>query len=262
MAEQPDSQVIIGDPSLQRVVARGATLTLGASSDLVAQARTLGARQSELAPVAAPALAATVRSRPAERRALGADPGDTVVLTVTRLAPQKNLGLLLDIAAAVRDRVDLRFVVVGDGPLRAELDHRVVTEGLRVAFHGSVDHVSDLLAAADLALLTSTWEARALVAQEALLAGLPLVSTRVGGIEELVGDAAVLVSPDDVAGISAGVADLAADPVRRAELRAAGLRRAAGWPDEDQVARDLAARYARLVAGATAGHSTEGRRAT
>lgn len=241
---------------LQRVVARGATLTLGASSDLVGQARTFGARQAELAPVAAPALTAPVRSRAAERRALGADPGDTVVLTVTRLAPQKNLGLLLDIAAAVQDRVDLRFVVVGDGPLRAQLDHRVVTEGLRVAFHGSVDQVADLLAAADLALLTSTWEARALVAQEALLAGLPLVCPRIGGLPELVGDAAALFEPGDVAGAVRELVALADDPERRAALGAAGQRRAATWPDEDEVVDALLASYRQML---DRGHSTGSR---
>ena len=60
--------------------------------------------------------------------------------------------------------------------------------------------MASALRAADIVLLTSTWEAPALVAQEALLAGVPLVSTRVGGIAELVGQAAVLVEPGDVAG--------------------------------------------------------------
>lgn len=241
---------------LQLVVARGATLTLGASSDLVAQARALGARRAELAPVAAPALAAPTRSRAAHRRALGVEPGDTVVLTVTRLAPQKNLGLLLDIAAAVRDRVDLRFVVVGDGPLRAELEQRVVAEGLRVAFLGAVDQVSDLLAAADLALLTSTWEARALVAQEALLAGLPLLCPRVGGLPELVGDAAVLFESGDVAGAARALLSLADDPDRRTALSAAGRRQAATWPDEDDVADALLVSYRRVLAEQPGAHST------
>ena len=89
--------------------------------------------------------------------------------------------------------------MVGDGPLqRAELAARVAPERLRASrCSGRQDDVASLLGAADLALLTSTWEARALVAQEALLAGVPLVSTRVGGIPELVGDAAVLVDLDD-----------------------------------------------------------------
>jgi glycosyltransferase involved in cell wall biosynthesis len=248
--------------ALQGLVARGADLTLGASGDLVAAALAAGARNAELGPVAAPRLAPPAVPRERYRAELGLDEHAVLVVTLGRLAPQKNLGLVLDVAARLVDRPGLSFVLAGGGPLHDELAARIRRDGSRVRLIGAVDDVASLLAAADLMLLASTWEARALVAQEALLAGLPLVSTRVGGIEELVGDAAVLVSPDDVAGLAAAVADLAADPVRRAELRAAGLRRAAGWPDEDQVARDLAARYARLVAGATAGHSTEGRRAT
>ena len=84
-------------------------------------------------------------------------------------------------------------MIVGEGPERPALERRIADDGLAVRLLGHRDELGSLLAAADLALLTSTWEARALVAQEALLAGLPLISTRVGGIEELVGDAAVLV---------------------------------------------------------------------
>ena len=90
---------------LQRLVARGATLTLGASSDLVTEAERLGARAARLAPVAPPPVpAADPRDRAATRAELGVGPDDTLVLTVARLAPQKNLGLVLDIAAGVRDR--------------------------------------------------------------------------------------------------------------------------------------------------------------
>ena len=84
---------------------------------------------------------------------------------------------------------------------------------------GRSDDIGSLLAAADLALLTSTWEARALVAQEALLAGVPLVSTRVGGIEELVGSAAVLVPPGDVEEAARQIVALADNPDERRRLR-------------------------------------------
>lgn len=253
---------------LQQLVARGADLTLGASSDLVARARTCGARHAELGSVAAPGLPAAAVGRAAQRTLLGLDDADLLVLTLGRLAPQKNLGLVLDVAASLRADPRLRFVVAGDGPLRAGLTARVGRDGSRVRFLGAVDDVASLLGAADVMLLTSTWEARALVAQEALLAGLPLVSTRVGGIEELVGNAAVLVEPGDAAAATAALAALRDDPPRAAALAAAGRHRAASWPDEDAVARDLAACYARLVRdraagrGGTspgpAGHSTVG----
>lgn len=228
---------------LQAAVARAADLTLGASSDLVAEALRLGARQARLGPVAAPTLPSPSALRTVLRQQCGWRPDEVVVLTVGRLAPQKNLAMVLDIAAAVRDRSGLRFVVVGEGPERDGLQRRIVSERLPVVLLGRQDRVSDLLAAADLALLTSTWEARALVAQEALLAGLPLVATRVGGIPELVGDAAVLVELPDVAAAARAIVGLAGDPVERALLARAGLVRGATWPDEDQVAADVLAAY-------------------
>ena len=83
--------------------------------------------------------------------------------------------------------------------------------------------VADLLAAADLAVVTSDWEARQLFAQEALRAGVPLVATAVGGLPELVGDAAVLVPPGDVDALDAAVRRLLDDPhgARGATPRAA-----------------------------------------
>ncbi len=234
---------------LQRLVARTADVVLAASSDLLATALARGAREAALAPVAAPALAAARVGRDERRAGLGLAEGAVLVLTVTRLAPQKNLDLLLDVAARTRDRDDLAYVLVGSGPLHDALAGRVADEGLRVSLVGGSDDVASWLAAADLALLPSRWEARALVAQEALLAGLPLVATRVGGVPELVGEAAVLVDPDDAAGAAAAVVALADDPGARRALADAGLRRAATWPDEDDVADDLVRVYRHVLAG-------------
>jgi glycosyltransferase involved in cell wall biosynthesis len=116
-----------------------------------------------------------------------------------------------------------------------------------VTLLGRRDDIADLLDAADLALLTSTWEARALVAQEALLSGLPLVSTRVGGIEELVGDAAWLIGLGDVGAGVRAVSTLAADPQLRRRLAQRGLERAGSWPDEDAVAEDVLAAYREVL---------------
>ena len=232
---------------LQRLVARGADLTLGASEDLVAEAQRLGARRAQLLPVAAPPVPVARMSRAAARTALGVSPKQILVLTVARLAPQKNLGLVLDIAAALADRDDLRFAVAGDGPERAALAGRIAAQHLPVTLLGHRDDLGSLLAAADLALLTSTWEARALVAQEGLLAGLPLVSAAVGGVPGLVGDAAVLFPPGDSAAAANAVRQLADDPAERARLSAAGRQRAATWPSEDDVVEALLAAYTHLT---------------
>ncbi|MFL6065790.1 MAG: glycosyltransferase family 4 protein [Friedmanniella sp.] len=243
---------------LQSVVARGADLTLGASEDLVRAARAHGARRARIAPVAAPRLPAPVVPRQQYRAALGLPADALVVVTVGRLAPQKNLAMVLDVAAAVRDHPRLHFVLAGEGPLRDELTERIRVDGSRVRLLGAVADMASLLAAADVMLLTSFWEARALVAQEALLAGVPLVSTRVGGIEELVGEAAVLVEVGDVPAVVAALEEAADHPERWAERREAGRRRARSWPDEDEVARDLAATYTELSRGAAGRSTTRG----
>ena len=232
---------------LQRVVARGSDLTLGASSDLVAEAERLGARCAVLAPVAAPALPPPRQSPSALRAALGAGPADVVVLSVTRLAPQKNLDLLLDLAATFPALPALRFVVVGEGPLRAQLAARIRRERLPVALPGASDDVASFYAAADVVLLTSAWEARSLVAQEALLAGVPLVATRVGGTAELVGEAALLFDPADPAEGRRALEQLAADAGARSRLAQVGRRQAKTWPDEAAVVDDLVRHYRRVL---------------
>lgn len=233
---------------LQRWVARTSDLTLGASSDLVAEAWRLGARRAVLAPVAAPALPPPRTSPLVRRAALGAGPDDIVVLSVTRLAPQKNLGLLLELAKPGPPAAARRFAVVGEGPLRAELSARIEREDLPVELLGASDDVTSWYAAADLALLTSTWEARSLVAQEALLSGVPLVATRVGGLAELVGDAAVLFDPADAEQGRRVLQRLSQDPAERRRLAEAGRRRAATWPDEDAVVDYLVRRYREVIA--------------
>ncbi len=93
----------------QRVVARSADLTLGASSDLVGLARRYGARHARLAPVAAPRLPERVRDRAGVRTALGLT-DEPLVLSVGRLAPQKDYPLLLSVADGVRGRLPGRCV--------------------------------------------------------------------------------------------------------------------------------------------------------
>ncbi|RJK93118.1 glycosyltransferase family 4 protein [Vallicoccus soli] len=246
----PQRLVLAG---LERLVARGADLTLGASSDLVERARALGARDARLAPVAAPPLPAPRRDAAAVRAGLGL--GDRpLVLAVGRVAPQKAYDVLLAAAAtwAARDPTPL-VAVAGEGPDRGAWQARADAAGAPVRFLGHRDDVADLLAAADVAVLTSAWEARALVAQEALRAGTPLVATAVGGVPDLVGDAAVLVPwgpRDEVArGVAAGVVRLLDDPAERERLAAAGRERAAGWPDGAAVLRQLRGAYRGLAGG-------------
>jgi len=233
---------------LEWTVARSATLTLGASSDLVERARQLGARDARLGPVAAPPLPPAERDRAAVRAELAA--GDRpVILAVGRLAPQKSYQLLLAAARHWATRRPQPLVAIaGEGPERPALQTEIDAHALPVRLLGHRSDVADLLGAADLVVLCSRWEARALVAQEALRAGRPLVATASGGIPELVGSAAVLVPYGDAGALAAAVDRLLDDPAEVARLAQAGPIRAAGWPTEADTIDQLLARYHDLVA--------------
>ncbi|RPF27982.1 glycosyltransferase [Georgenia muralis] len=244
--------------ALERLVARGADVVLGVSGDLVQRMRDRGARQVERALVPAPARVATGDVDAAElRSSLGLAEGERLVLTVARLAPQKGLDLLVDAAALLDGRPSdggppdggrgrhaagthsWRWVVVGDGPLRARLTDRVRDAGLPVILAGRREDVPELLAAADVVVSTATWEGQPIAVQEALRAGAPVVATDVGGTREVTGDAAVLVPAGDAAALAAGVAEVLADPARARALRAAARDRAAALPGPAEVRAQL-----------------------
>jgi len=205
----------------------------------------------EPGPVPAPPSLPPLRKRAEVRAELGIrdreQDGEVLVLAVGRLAPQKDYPTLLRAASAWKDSA-IRLVVAGDGPLRASAQDRINAEGLPVDLLGHRSDVADLLAAADVFVLASTWEARALVVQEAMRAAVPVVATSVGGIPGLVGDAAVLVPAGDAEAVARAVSRLARDAGERASLAAAGRARAATWPDLDQCATDLIELYEGLIA--------------
>ncbi|MGN9806268.1 glycosyltransferase family 4 protein [Micromonospora sp. L32] len=240
----------------ERVVARSARVALGASADLVERAAALGAADARLAPVAAPTLPAPRRRRAAVRAEFGVVPGQPLVLSVGRLHPQKRYDVLVDAAARWRTRTPPPAVVIaGSGPAYLQLAARISAARAPVTLLGHRTDVADLLAGADLAVVTSDWEARQLFAQEALRAGVPLVATAVGGLPELVGDAAVLVPAGDVDAIDAAVRALLDDESLRADLARRGAARAATWPtEEDTVAAllDLYAEFGPDAAGPAA----------
>jgi len=232
---------------LELLVARRADLTLGASADLVARAARRGARDVRVAPVAAPALGSPARTAAQVREELGAQ-DRPLVLAVGRLHPQKAFDVLVDAAVltARRDPPPL-VVVAGDGPEHAALREQIERTGAPVRLLGRRSDVPDLLAAADVVALPSRWEARALVAQEALLAGRPLVATPVGGIPDLVRDGARLVPPDDAAALAAAIRDLLDDPPQAATMVERGRQCAAAWPTAQDTVEQVAEVYAELL---------------
>jgi len=247
-AEGPRGRVV---RLMERRVARAASVVLGVSSDLVDRARDRGARDARLAPVAVPAPCRAPETDDGARQKARAELGAverSLLLAVGRLDAATGHGPLLDAARHWRslDPPPL-LAIAGEGPDRAVLQRRIDAEGLPVRLLGRRDDVPGLLAVADVAVLSSRWEARSLLAQEALHAGVPLVATAVGGVPELVGEAAELVPYGDSGALADAVIRLLADPVRRAELTAAGRARTAEWPTEDGTVAHVLGVYDELV---------------
>jgi glycosyltransferase involved in cell wall biosynthesis len=229
----------------ETTVARAATVTLAASEDLAARARELGGRDVRYAPVAAP-VPVVHRTVGEVRAALGLGPDRPLVVSVGRLHRQKGYETL--IAAAARwTALQVLVVVAGGGPDEAALRTLIADRRAPVRLLGRRTDVPDLLAAADVVVLTSRWEARSLVAQEALLLGRPLVASAVGGLPKLLGDGARLVPARDVDALDTAVRHLLTNPSERADLAERGRARAAGWPTPDDTVAQVAAVYQELT---------------
>jgi glycosyltransferase involved in cell wall biosynthesis len=154
-------------------------------------------------------------------------------------------------------RADWVLDVVGDGPSRPEYEGLVETAGLngRVVFHGRLPktRIAEMMRASDLLVLPSRFENLPCVIIEAMSSGLPVVSTSVGGIPELVGALdGILVPPEQPAALAGALADVLGNP-GRFDSSAVASRAAARYGLE-AVGSQLASIYADVAAA----HSPEG----
>ncbi len=142
------------------------------------------------------------------RKALGLPAEAFLVVAVGRLSPEKGQDVLLEALAAVPDRA-VQGVLVGDGPMRPALEARAARPDLagRVHFLGLRTDVPRCLASADLFVLPSRYEAQGMVVVEAMMAGLPIVASRVGGVPGILEDGvtALLVPPADPSALAAAL---------------------------------------------------------
>ena len=172
-----------------------------------------------------------------------------VIAIVGRLVPQKAHGRFLDAAALVgAKRPDARFLVIGDGPLRAEVEADAARRGLcdRVSFTGARRDVRDLIARADVLVFSSNWEGLSLAALEALAAGTPVLSTDVAGTRELLTSGAGSVVPQDGAALGHALLELIEDPAARAEMGREGTRLAGERFSVERMVDDYLNLYERV----------------
>lgn len=185
-------------------------------------------------------------------------PEDAVVLTcVARFAEQKAHEVLLRAFDAARrdERVGerLRLLLVGDDPFgdgrqRAEDEASRLELGRRVHFAGIRRDVPRLVAASDQFVMASRWEGLGLVFLEAMAARVPVVSTEVSAIPEVVvhGETGLLVPPDEPGRFAAAVLEVALDAERAAAMGAAGEARVLEHFGLDRMVDETLAVYEQL----------------
>jgi N-acetyl-alpha-D-glucosaminyl L-malate synthase BshA len=194
-------------------------------------------------------------TRPAAevRAELGLRPGEVMILHHSNLRPVKRIPLLLAAAARIRPREAFRLVLLAGGDF-APYEEEVRQLGLegRVIVRRDVVDIEDYLQAADLGLFTSESESFCLSILEAMAFASPSVSTRVGGIPEVVEDgvSGVLVEEPTAEALGEALNTLVHDPARRATLGRAAQERARTLFSAAAIVPRYEALYRRVLAPA------------
>jgi glycosyltransferase involved in cell wall biosynthesis len=189
--------------------------------------------------------------RTALRAEFGVPEGHLLAATVALFRVGKGHDDLLD-AVALLNGAGVHFLLVGSGPEEARLRERVRSEGLtdEVVFAGFRDDVAEVLAACDLVVHPSRADALPTALIHSLAAGVPAVATSVGGIPEIVGEAAGrLVPPGEPKALAAAIEELAGDPGLRRAMSAAARERFSARFDGEAWARRLRGLYQRVISG-------------
>jgi glycosyltransferase involved in cell wall biosynthesis len=177
---------------------------------------------------------------------------DVLFVCVARFSPQKNHALLLKaFAQGPASDPNAHLVLVGDGALREQLQEQAKDLGLvgRIHFLGLRTDIPDLLGAMDVFALSSDWEGNPLSVMEAMASGLPIVSTAVGGVPDLIasGREGLMVQPGDVQGFSDAMAWLLRSREVRQSLGMAAAQRARENFDVSTMVRAYEELYDNLV---------------
>ena len=171
---------------------------------------------------------------------------------VGRLHPVKGVGDLLRAVAVLRPQHPfLRLLIVGDSPLRADLEQQAAAFSLSdtVIFAGRQDDVAAVLPGLDVLVLPSLAEGLSNILLEAMAAGLPVVATAVGGTPELVidGETGLLVPPQDADSLALAIRQLLENPILARQMGEAGRRRVQTHFSMEQMVKQTEQLYDALL---------------
>ncbi len=151
-------------------------------------------------------------------------PGDVHIIgAVGRFEEQKGFDTFIEAAAIIKKRfTDVKFLLVGDGPLRPQIETDISRLGLSGDFilPGWQSNVADYINTMDIFCLSSKWEAMPFIVLEAMAMGKPIVATEVGGVGEILGEenSAFLLPPEDPAGLAGAMCGFLEDGELRAKF--------------------------------------------
>jgi len=187
------------------------------------------------------------------RHELGIDRVALVVGTVARLVPDKGLDCFLQMAARIRaTRADVRFLVVGDGPLRDHLERLAAEFGLAhtVVFAGHRSDVPECMNLMDLFVLPTRREGFGVVFAEAMAMGKAVIGSRIGPVAEVVeeGVTGYLAPPDQPEEFAQLALELLADESKRRAFGEAGRLRVEKYFGEARMCEAIESHYRRLLA--------------
>jgi glycosyltransferase involved in cell wall biosynthesis len=179
----------------------------------------------------------------------GVGDDEEVVTLVARLVPIKRVDRFHETAALLRDRPRTRFVVVGDGELRDELQASEPARALgdRLVWAGFRRDMPDVCFASDVVALTSDNEGTPVSLIEAQAAATPVVSTSVGGVRSVVLDGETGLLADDPEALAGAIRTLLDDPARRAAMASRGREHVLGTFGVERLVDDLDRLYRRLL---------------
>jgi glycosyltransferase involved in cell wall biosynthesis len=180
-------------------------------------------------------------------------PGPFTLLFIGRLTEEKGIPLLLEAVTALEasEKLPLRLLIAGDGPLRPDVEAAARRSGSSIEFLGPQSDVLPVYHQADAVLMPSRSEGLPMAALEAMACALPVVAARVGGLPELVadGETGVLLSPGSVSELVRACRDLADRPGHAAELGRAGRQRVERQFTETGMLEALAKVYREVLPG-------------